>query len=148
MSARKTPSRQSGVAPGRLENNQGKSSPGHGGARPNAGRKPGAATKRTREIADKAAEAGITPLDVMLMAMTALVEEAKAYEGKPGTGEERLKLMISASGVAKDAAPYIHPRLQAIEHTGADGKDLIPPAAVVGDPAAYYAWFVKQGAKA
>lgn len=118
---------------------------GRGGARPNAGRKPGSATVRTREIADHAAATGVTPLEVMLMAMGALVEQAQARDKLPGAGEERLKLLIAASGVAKDAAPYIHPRLQAIEHTGPDGKDLIPPAAVIGDPAAYYAWFVKQG---
>ena len=41
----------------------------HGGARKGAGRKAGSATKRTREIADKAAENGITPLEFMLDVM-------------------------------------------------------------------------------
>lgn len=80
-------------------NNQPKSS-GRGGARPGAGRKPGSATKRTREIADKAAQMGITPLEVMLEAMNTLRE----------AGE-----LEKAASVAKDAAPYIHPKLSAIE---------------------------------
>jgi hypothetical protein len=30
-----------------------------------------------------------------------------------------------ASSIAKDCAPYMHPRLAAVEHTGKDGKELI-----------------------
>jgi|SRR5882672_2351146 len=86
------------------ENNQTKS--GRGGARKGAGRKTGSATKKTREIADKAAAAGITPLEVMLEAMNSFRESGN---------------MEKAAGFAKDAAPYIHPKLAAIEHTGADG---------------------------
>jgi hypothetical protein len=89
----------------RLEKNQ-DSSRKHGGARKGAGRKPGSATRKTREIADKAAQSGITPLEVMLEAMMSL----------RSSGE-----LEKAAGVAKDAAPYVHPRLAAIEHTGADG---------------------------
>ena len=83
------------------ENNHTKSK-GRGGARKGAGRKKGAATKRTREIANKAVQDGITPLEVMLGAMR------QAWE----SGE-----LNTAAGHAKDAAPYIHPRLQAIEHS-------------------------------
>ena len=82
--------------------NQDKSS--HGGARKGAGRKAGSATAKTREIADAAAEQGITPLEFMLNIMR--------YEGS------EIGLRFEA---AKAAAPYIHPRLAAIEHTGADG---------------------------
>ncbi len=110
------------------ENNQIKSR-GRGGARPGAGRKKGAATKRTREIADKAAEEGITPLEVMLKAMREFVERAETM--RPDDVEmvnnkvvTRLSLLAEAADVAKDAAPYMHPRLAAIEHTGKDGKDL------------------------
>jgi hypothetical protein len=86
------------------ENNQTKSGPG--GARKGAGRKPGSATKKTRAIADKAAAEGITPLEVMLEAMNAF----------RSAGD-----LEKAASFAKDAAPYIHPKLAAIEHTGADG---------------------------
>jgi hypothetical protein len=88
------------------ENNQPKSGGGRGGRRPNSGRKPGSATKRTREIADRAAAAGVTPLEVMLEAMN----KCRA------AGD-----IEKAAGFAKDAAPYMHPRLAAVEHSGADG---------------------------
>ena len=97
-------------------------SKGRGGARKGAGRKPGSATKRTREIADKAAAEGTTPLEVMLKAMSAFATEADRV-GKSDT-ETHLKLLVAAAGVAKDAAPYVHPRLQAIEHTGKDGGPM------------------------
>lgn len=74
-----------------------------GGKRPNAGRKPGAVTTKTREIADRAAAEGITPLEVMLEAMRAHYEANRLDE---------------AAEKAKDAAPYIHARLAAVEHAG------------------------------
>jgi hypothetical protein len=82
------------------ENNQTKSkkSNGRGGKRANAGRKVGAATRRTREIADKAAEGGITPLEFMLQIM-------RNEAGEPETRFE----------AAKAAAPYVHPRLSAVD---------------------------------
>lgn len=94
------------------ENNQtnSKNSNGRGGARKNAGRKAGSATKKTREIADRAAAEGITPLEVMLEAMNA------ARDG----GD-----MDKAAGFAKDAAPYVHPKLAAIEMAGKDGGALV-----------------------
>ncbi len=81
-----------------LENNQDKTS--HGGPRKGAGRKPGAANQKTREIADKAVQKGITPLEVMLEAMNALRESGD---------------LEKAAGIAKDAAPYIHPKLSSVE---------------------------------
>jgi uncharacterized protein YceH (UPF0502 family) len=93
-----------------------------GGARPGSGRKAGEANKKTRAIADKAAKEGITPLEVMLKTMTALMERAdlaKSLKVLPGEKEPSyLELMVDAASVAKDAAPYMHPRLQAIEHSG------------------------------
>ncbi len=70
-----------------------------GGKRENAGRKVGSATKRTRDIADKAAEAGKSPLEIML----------KAAETHYVAGR-----YDEAAAIAKDAAPYCHPRLAAI----------------------------------
>jgi hypothetical protein len=81
------------------ENNQ-TNSKGRGGARKGAGRKAGAATQKTREIADKAAAAGITPLEVMLEAMNKLRNEGE---------------LEKAASVAKDAAPYVHPKLSSVE---------------------------------
>lgn len=104
------------------ENNQTKSknSNARGGARRGAGRKPGSATKKTRAIADKAAAEGSTPLEVMVQAMREFVAQAEAVEG-----DGKLKLLRSAADIAKDAAPYMHPRLASIEHTGENGGPLV-----------------------
>ena len=91
-----------------FENNQTKSN-GRGGKRSGAGRPRGSATQRTREIADEAAENGITPLEVMLEAMRSF----------HGGGD-----MEKAASIAKDAAPYMHPRLAAVEHTGKGGGPI------------------------
>lgn len=77
---------------------------GHGGRRPGAGRKPGVATTKTREIAERALASGLTPLDYMLNVMR--------DEGAP---PERRDSM------AKAAAPYVHPSLKSVELTGKDG---------------------------
>lgn len=81
----------------------------HGGARPGAGRKAGAATKKTREIADRAAAEGITPLDVMLTTMRSLWDQA-ITEGKVTDMDKA----VAAHAIAKDAAPFIHPKLSNI----------------------------------
>jgi hypothetical protein len=84
-----------------VENNQEKST--HGGARPGAGRKPGSLTAKTRAIAEKCAEQGATPLEVMVEAYLKLKEEGN---------------IVEAAKIAKDAAPYMHPRLSNIELSG------------------------------
>ena len=84
---------------------------GKGGKRPGAGRKKGSVTKKTREIADRAAAEGITPLEVMIAAMRA------HYDAKPPRLDE-------AAAIAKDAAPYMHPRLAAVEHSGEGGGPM------------------------
>lgn len=81
----------------------------HGGRRPGAGRKAGSVNKKTRAIAEKAVNEGITPLEVQLETMRALWAEAK----KGDTLD--LEKAIEACAIAKDAAPYIHPRLSSIE---------------------------------
>lgn len=99
-----------------IESNQTNSK--RGGKRVGAGRKAGSATKKTREIADKAAASGITPLEVMLEAML-------SYRN---SGE-----LDRAASIAKDAAPYVHPRLAAIEHSGKDGGPLVVQVIRFGD---------------
>ena len=69
-----------------------------GGKRQGAGRKPGATTTKTREIADKAAAGGITPLEFML---SVLRDESAPTDAR--------------FEAAKQAAPYIHPKLSSIE---------------------------------
>ena len=91
-----------------------------GGSRPGAGRPKGATTRRTQEIAAKEFEK-VTPLEVMLANMRFAHERAeevaKVVAGGPGdpdTFKELLRLRQMAQDCAKDAAPYMHPRLNAI----------------------------------
>lgn len=85
-----------------IENNQPYSK--RGGARKNAGRKPGAATTKTREIANKASEAGLTPLEYILSVMRDDATEPR----------ERLSAAVAA-------APYMHAKLSSVEVSGKDG---------------------------
>ena len=75
-----------------------------GGARPGAGRKRGSLTKKTTEIAQQATAAGVTPLEFML----------KVMRNPRRTPDQRMD-------AAKAAAPYIHPKLSAVQ---LDLKDL------------------------
>jgi uncharacterized protein YehS (DUF1456 family) len=75
-----------------------------GGARAGAGRKKGAIQKRSRAIAEKEISSGrVTPLEVILKAMHTHYD-AKEFD--------------AAAVFAKDAAPYMHPKLQAVMHSG------------------------------
>ena len=71
-----------------------------GGARPGAGRKKGALTKRTQEIVASAAADGETPLEYMLRVMR--------------TSEDPKR----KDAMAVAAAPFVHPKLAAVEHSG------------------------------
>jgi hypothetical protein len=64
---------------------------------------------------------GITPLEVMLRTMREMVEVADTLNRR---SKERLIQLAGASGIAKDAAPYCHPRLNSIEHTGKNGAAI------------------------
>jgi hypothetical protein len=72
-----------------------------GGARPNSGRKPGSVTTKTREIAERAMQKGLTPLEYMI---AVLRDEANDT--------------ATRMDAAKSAAPYIHPRLNAVTVAG------------------------------
>lgn len=112
-----------------------------GGKREGAGRKPGSLTKRTREVAERAAAEGKTPLEVLLENMrhfqkvahdAEAVIEAMTEDQVVSLGEsheERFKGLLAkvkaaaglrqlANEVAKDAAPFMHARLASIEFSG------------------------------
>lgn len=95
-----------------------------GGKRPGSGRKPGTvseATRRRKEVAEKALSEGIAPLDVMLTTMRAIWEQAVDADGKV----VNLGKAMQANIVAKDAAPFLHPRLSAVEATvGVEGISI------------------------
>lgn len=71
---------------------------GRGGARPGAGRKPGAVNKATAHAREMAQAKGITPLEFMLDIMNDAAQE----------------LPLRAD-MAKAAAPYVHAKLSAVE---------------------------------
>lgn len=71
------------------------------------GRPKGVPNKATAAKAAEIAASGLTPLDFMLKIMR--------DETKPDG--------LRAS-MARDAAPYVHPRLAAIEHSGKDGGPI------------------------
>jgi hypothetical protein len=93
---------------------------------------------RLREVAQK--HIGMSPLDVMLKVMHELVDTAEqlgttsaghtgdlfgdSVSGMGGMSESRIKLLNMAAAVGRHVAPYVHPRLSAIEHTGKDGAPL------------------------
>jgi hypothetical protein len=93
---------------------------------------------RLREVAQK--QVGMSPLDVMLKVMHELVDAAEQLDtnsaghagdlfgdsvsGMNGMSESRIKLLNMAAAVGRHVAPYVHPRLSAIEHTGKDGAPL------------------------
>lgn len=76
-----------------------------------AGRKKGTPNRATAAKAAAIAKTGITPLDYMLSVM------------RDGSQPSDMRL-----NAAKFAAPYVHPKLASIEHTGAGGAPLIPEA--------------------
>jgi hypothetical protein len=103
-----------------------------GGKRRGAGRPLGSKNRRSAEIARAAAEDGITPIEVMLGAMRDLWEV--------GTPEAKRE----ASEIAKDAAPYIHPRLASIDQTIKEDR----PFALIPSQVSIEEWEVTYGAKA
>lgn len=90
-----------------------------GGSRAGAGRKAGAVTKKTREVAERAHELGITPLEVMLGTMRELW--GKAESGAVDVSDDGKKIMapmdyrLLAAEVAQKAAPFVHAKLANVE---------------------------------
>jgi hypothetical protein len=110
----------------------------HGGKRPGAGRKHGALGRKTIErvrLVEQAATEGVTPLDVMLDNMRdayaqALQAERELPSRVPDLTSMEPKAAFDAvltavrrvidfrriaEQCASDAAPFVHPRLSAIE---------------------------------
>lgn len=94
------------------------------------GRKEGTANTRTRAIADKAAAEGLTPLEILIREMrwcAKKVEEERAKE-VPTDPVLFVGLIRELRELAKDAAPYMHPRLQSSTISALDGG---PPQFIV-----------------
>lgn len=78
-----------------------------GGKRPGSGRPKGAISKSTAALVEAANSGGPSPLEYML----GIMRDATA---EPDRRDD----------MAKAAAPYMHPKLAAVEHTGADGGPI------------------------
>lgn len=72
------------------------------------GRQKGSRNKATAAKAAEIAASGLTPLDYMLKVMRDDTADASRRDWAAGA-----------------AAPYVHPRLAAIEHTGKDGGPVV-----------------------
>jgi hypothetical protein len=92
---------------GALETNSRIQVMAHGGPRNGAGRKPGTATKLNEAARKQAAEGGLMPLDYML---SLLRDEELDRDAR--------------MDAAKAAAPYVHARLAAVEHSTDPDKPL------------------------
>ena len=101
--------------------------------------------------------AGMSPLDVMLKVMHELVAAAEQVGSAPlgqtgdlfGDGvmnESRIKLLNMAAAVGRNVAPYVHPRLSAIEHTGKDGTPLQNGVLLMPSVLSLEAWELAAGA--
>jgi hypothetical protein len=95
------------VAEAALINNHKESFMSRGGVREGAGRKKGVPNKKTAELQAEVAAGGILPLDYMLKVL-------RDEDVEPNRRDD----------MAKWAAPYVHPKLQAIQHTGKDGGPI------------------------
>jgi hypothetical protein len=95
------------------------------------GRRKGTPNKATAAKAAEIAESGVTPLDFMLTVMR--------------DAEKEFDVRLDA---AKSAAPYVHPKLAAIEHTGADGGPIQTEELGDTDRARRIAFLLQKGLKA
>jgi hypothetical protein len=83
-----------------------------GGRRTGAGRKPNVPNRASAKREREAAASGVTPRDVLLMSMRSLW--ALADENK-NNRKAFAHYVRAAAAVAKDAAPYFHPRISTVE---------------------------------
>lgn len=124
----------------------------HGGKRAGSGRKSGSLTVKNREIAERVlANGGLTPLEVILdnmrfyhQASVHLVAKLLEQGAPPPMGEpapdanpnqnvvdalrEVLGFRKMAGEAAKEAAPYLHPRLSSVVEDDGEGEETVPLA--------------------
>lgn len=96
-----------------------------GGKRSGAGRKPTRSAVRSRAVADRMADEGIMPLEILV---TTMREEWSAFRtAQDEKDEERAKKhRATAVAMANDAAPFLHPKLAPIDgKTGEVAKFVI-----------------------
>jgi hypothetical protein len=89
-----------------------------GGSRPNAGRKSKSRELLIERSRNVAAQASITPLEYLLQ----IAQDTGA------TDKRRFAAAVAA-------APYVHPRLAAVEHSGNQDKPVVTYQIITGYPA-------------
>ena len=97
-----------------------------GGKRNGSGRKAGTANVKSREIANRAAASGLTPLEVML-------DNMRFFHAAAAAGvaiDPVIQALRKLSGEeAARAASYMHPRIQPVEEkSGNEGEQIVPLA--------------------
>ena len=103
-----------------------------GGLRPGGGRPKGAKTERTRAIAEQVALTGLTPLEVMMEAM-------RHYQAIGNRDK--------AVAIAKDAAPYMHPRLATVAVGGTPGAPIETKDVTMAELARRIAFIFREAAR-
>jgi hypothetical protein len=102
-----------------------------GGKRAGAGRKPNVPNRASADRERKVAASGETPLDVMLKSMRLLLALADESANDRKQFEHYIR---AAAAVAKDVAPYIHPRLSTVEQSASDRPEKIIVTVIGGLP--------------
>jgi hypothetical protein len=99
---------------------------GPGGKREGAGRKKGVPNKRSEKAIEIAEKTGIMPLDFALEGMRFHHDIITRERAKGKDADEKVIRAEFAAGrvYASDAAPYLHAKLQAIEHMGKGGGPI------------------------
>src|SRR5262249_37534168 len=90
------------------------------------GRTKGTPNKASARRQAEVAASGATPLDALLRKMRfhLSIFESEITKGEEADGKTLSLAMDKAAEAARDAAPYVHPRLAAVQHTGADNGPI------------------------
>ncbi|WP_448952144.1 hypothetical protein [Labrys neptuniae] len=97
----------------------------NGGVRAGAGRKKGSANKLTQAERKKALDRGLSPLEVMTDLMNHSYRRWKNEARKRKPNEDALMAKQKATlEAAEKLAPYLHPKLAAVQHTGKGGGPI------------------------
>jgi hypothetical protein len=92
---------------------------------PGSGRKKGVPNRVNLERTQRLSESGELPLPVMLDAMRFFHDAAKAERAKSRPDKDVVRELLElAASHAKDAAPYCHQKLAAVQHSGPGGGPI------------------------
>lgn len=98
---------------------------GNGGKREGAGRPKGVPNKASKARQADVASTGATPLDVLIRGMRFHDDLGKrALEQDPPDKKAASSAFKEAREFARDAAPFVHPKLAAVEHKGEGGGPI------------------------